>query len=73
MILQGLVLMAGTYTMRGPDHARNYLAGHVGVTAEAPDLITLTATVLLFTGTSSRYYRPEPRPVLPWRGTFGTM
>jgi hypothetical protein len=29
--------------------------------------------VLLFTGTSSRYYRPEPRPVTPWRGTFGTM
>ena len=36
-------------------------------------LIALAATVLLFTGTSSRYYRPEPRPVTPWRGTFGTM
>jgi hypothetical protein len=35
--------------------------------------IALAATVLLFTGTSSRYYRPEPRPVTPWRGTFGTM
>ena len=30
MILQGLVLMAGTYTMGGLDRARNYLAGHVG-------------------------------------------
>jgi hypothetical protein len=28
-------------------------------------LITLAATVLLFTGTSSRYYRPEPRPRAP--------
>jgi hypothetical protein len=36
-------------------------------------LIALAATVLLFTGTSSRYYRPEPRPVIPWRGTFGSM
>jgi hypothetical protein len=36
-------------------------------------LITLAATVLLFTAASSRYYRPEPRPVTPWRGTFGTM
>ena len=36
-------------------------------------LIALAAIVLLFTGTSSRYYRPEPRPVPPWRGTFGTM
>jgi hypothetical protein len=36
-------------------------------------LIALAATVLLFTGTSSRYYHPEPRPVSPWRGTFGTM
>ena len=34
---------------------------------------TLAATVLLFTGTSSRYYRPESRPVPSWRGTFGTM
>jgi hypothetical protein len=36
-------------------------------------LITLAVTVLLFTAASSRYYRPEPRPVTPWRGTFGTM
>jgi hypothetical protein len=36
-------------------------------------LIALAATVFLFTGASSRYYRPEPRPVTPWRGTFGTM
>jgi hypothetical protein len=36
-------------------------------------LITLAATALLFTAASSRYYRPEPRPVTPWRGTFGTM
>lgn len=36
-------------------------------------LITLAATVFLFTGASSRYYRPGPRPVTPWRGTFGTM
>jgi hypothetical protein len=36
-------------------------------------LIALAATVLLFTGTSSRCYRPEPRPVTPWHGTFGTM
>jgi hypothetical protein len=36
-------------------------------------LIALAATVLLFTGTSSRYYSPEPRPATPWRGTFGTM
>jgi hypothetical protein len=34
---------------------------------------TLAATVLLFTGASSRYYRPGPRSVTPWRGTFGTM
>ena len=34
-------------------------------------LIALAATVLLFTGAASRYYRPEPRPVTPWRGTFG--
>ena len=36
-------------------------------------LIALAATVLLFTGASRCYYRPEPRPVTPWRGTFGTM
>jgi hypothetical protein len=36
-------------------------------------LITLAATVFLFTAASSRYYRPEPRPVTPWHGTFGTM
>jgi hypothetical protein len=36
-------------------------------------LIALAATVLLFTGASSRYYRPEPRPLTPWHGTFGTM
>jgi hypothetical protein len=36
-------------------------------------LIALAATVLLFTGTSSCYYRPEPRPVTPRRETFGTM
>jgi hypothetical protein len=36
-------------------------------------LIALAATVLLFTGTSSRYYQPEPGPVIPWRGTFGGM
>ena len=36
-------------------------------------LIALAATVLLFTGASSRYYRPQPRPVTPWHGTFGTM
>ena len=36
-------------------------------------LITLAVTALLFTAASSRYYRPEPRPVIPWRGTFGTM
>lgn len=35
--------------------------------------IALAATVLLFTGTSSRYYHPGPRPVTSWRGTFGTM
>jgi hypothetical protein len=29
--------------------------------------------VFLFTGASSRYYHPGPRPVTPWRGTFGTM
>jgi hypothetical protein len=36
-------------------------------------LIALAATVLLFTGASRCYYRPEPGPVTPWRGTFGTM
>jgi hypothetical protein len=36
-------------------------------------LIALGATVFLFTGASSRYYCPGPRPVTPWRGTFGTM
>jgi hypothetical protein len=36
-------------------------------------LIALAACVLLFTGTSGRFYRPEPRAVTPWRGTFGTM
>lgn len=36
-------------------------------------LIVLTATVLLFGGAANRYYRRNPRPVIPWRGTFGTM
>ena len=36
-------------------------------------LIALAVTVLLVTGASSRYYQPAPRPVTPWRGTFGTM
>jgi hypothetical protein len=36
-------------------------------------LITLAATVFLFTAASNRYYRPDPRPITPWRGTFGTM
>lgn len=36
-------------------------------------LIALTTSVLLFAGPSTRYYRPQPRPVTPWRGTFGTM
>jgi hypothetical protein len=36
-------------------------------------LIALTASVLLFTRTSGRFYHPEPRAVTPWRGTFGTM
>jgi hypothetical protein len=36
-------------------------------------LIALAATVLLFTGASSRYFHPEPRPVTAWHGTFGTM
>ena len=35
--------------------------------------IALTVTVLLFTGPSSHYYRPGPRPATPWHGTFGTM
>ena len=43
------------------------------ITGAVEWLIALAATVLLFTGTSSRYYRPEPRPVTPWRGTFGTL
>jgi hypothetical protein len=34
-------------------------------------LIALAACVLLFTATSARFYRPEPRVVTPWRGTFG--
>jgi hypothetical protein len=36
-------------------------------------LIALAVSVLLFTGAANRHYRPEPRPVTPWRGTFGTM
>jgi hypothetical protein len=36
-------------------------------------LIALASSVLLFSGTSTRYYRPKPRPVTPWHGTFGTM
>ena len=36
-------------------------------------LIALSACVLLFTGTSGRFYHPEPRTETPWRGTFGTM
>ena len=36
-------------------------------------LLALPAGVLLFTGASNRYYHPEPRSVIPWRGTFGTM
>jgi hypothetical protein len=43
------------------------------IVSAAALLITLAATVFLFTGASSRYYRPGPRPVTPWRGTFGTM
>lgn len=30
-------------------------------------LLGLAAGVLLFTGASNRYYRPEPRPVTSWR------
>lgn len=36
-------------------------------------LIVLAAGVLLFSGAANRYYHPQPRPVTPWRGTFGTM
>jgi len=36
-------------------------------------LITLAAGVLLFTGTSGRFYHPQPRAVAVWRGTFGGM
>jgi hypothetical protein len=43
------------------------------VAGAAAWLIALAATVFLFTGASSRYYHPGPRPVTPWRGTFGTM
>jgi hypothetical protein len=35
-------------------------------------LIALAACVLLFTRTSGRFYYPQPRPVIPWRGTFGS-
>jgi len=44
-----------------------------GLASAAAWLIALAATVFLFTGASSRYYHPGPRPVTPWRGTFGTM
>ncbi len=43
------------------------------IASAAAWLIALAATVFLFTGASSRYYHPGPRPVTPWRGTFGTM
>jgi hypothetical protein len=33
-------------------------------------LFGLTVSVLLFTGASNRYYRPEPRPVTSWRGAL---
>jgi hypothetical protein len=36
-------------------------------------LIALAACVMLFTRTSGRFYRPQPRAVTPWRGTFGSM
>lgn len=36
-------------------------------------LIALSACVVLFTGTSSRFYHPQPGAVTPWHGTFGTM
>lgn len=35
-------------------------------------LFVLTANVLLFTGTSNRYYRPKPRAVTRWHRAFGT-
>jgi len=35
-------------------------------------LLALGAGVLLFTGPSSRYYRPKPRPVTSWHRTFST-
>lgn len=43
------------------------------VASAAAWLIALAATVFLFAAASSRYYHPGPRPVAPWRGTFGTM
>lgn len=36
-------------------------------------LIALSACLLLFTGTSSRFYHPQRRAATPWHGTFGTM
>jgi hypothetical protein len=36
-------------------------------------LLALAASVLLFTGASSRYYRPKPRAVTSRHGTFGTV
>jgi hypothetical protein len=35
-------------------------------------LIALSASILLFTTTSGRFYHPQPRPITPWRGTFWT-
>jgi len=36
-------------------------------------LIALSACMLLFTRTSSRFYYPQSRAVTPWHGTFGGM
>lgn len=35
-------------------------------------LLALAGSVLLFTGASSRHYRPNPRPVTSWHRTCGT-
>jgi hypothetical protein len=35
-------------------------------------LLILAASVLLFTGAASRYYRPKPRPVTSWRRNFNS-
>jgi hypothetical protein len=43
------------------------------IAGAAECLIALAATVLLFTETSSCYYRPEPGPATTRHGTFGTM